>query len=193
MTFNFQNPPQSPAQAPQAAFGVPAPTPAAFGAPAPAGGTYDNQFQRFGLAPISNSAPPKPEIGNYICQLVKMVRFEARAIIFEYVVEQSNSGSPVGFKSSIYRDITNPKYDSYTLETVLSIAGVDVRDPAAVERARPFVADLINAGITQQVSGQVQPSSMIGRKFGLSVTASNKGPNAKGKVYNDEKVYPVTQ
>lgn len=164
--------------------------------PAPAPGY--GEFAGFGTATISDKTPPKPGIGLYACTCTKVVK-KPTALIFEYVIDEVRSAeagsSPVGFRSSLYRDTKDPKYFGYTAQVALAIAGVDTQDKAQTAAAQPYLPAMLAAVTTGQTcfapdGSPIGPDTMIGRKFLLQVSQGSGKVNPKTKLpYNQEDVF----
>lgn len=157
-------------------------------APAPSFG----EFADFATAKISGESAPKPQPGFYECECTALVRYK-KFLIFEYVIESAldpNSESPVGFRSSILRDISDPNYFGYTAKIALSIAGVDVNDQQQLAASQPYLPAMLAAaltGVPQQFGGAtIERSALVGRKFRLQVVPQEERVSKNGKLNIDK-------
>lgn len=152
-------------------------------APAPSFG----EFADFATAKISGESAPKAQPGDYECECTGLVRYK-KFLIFEYVITDvlnPNSESPVGFSSSILRDISDPNYFGYTAKIALSIAGVDVNDQQQLAASQPYLPAMLAAaltGVPQSFGGAtIERSALVGRKFRLRVVPQEERLGKSGK------------
>jgi hypothetical protein len=181
VTFNFQNPPQSPAQAPAAAFGAPTPA-ASFGQPAPAGGG-GNPFAGLAAAKTWDDGGPKLPLGNYVVRIDKCLLKPVsgkQTYIAEYTVTESdNPAVEPGLKSGMLQGCDDIGMN-YLVNWLYSVMGLDRNDKGPLPYM-PYVALASTTGVDQPFNGQTMtPSMIVGKTVRLSVYPP-KNPNKLGK------------
>ena len=193
--FGFQTPAfnqaqaQAPAQA-QPGYAAPAPAPAV----APQYG-IEAQFSALATAEIFDSGKPRLTVGNYTVQfktaMLKNTRDHGPALIVEYIVLDSDNGTPPGTESSYFRT-TKPGDMVYIAKWLCDLIGARTEIDRAT--AKTLLPQLIAAMVENQTKmgprGE-QVSSLIGQRFRLSIQPGSKPSKKTGKLYDQEYWAPA--